>query len=165
MPLIILCGIPCSGKTFRASEIAAYFDSRKKKVVIINEESLKLDKNDSYADSKAEKTTRSSILAEVEKNIAGGDVVVIADSLNYIRGFRYELYCRGRSQRTPICLIHCNTNREITKKRNSEGEKQWNTKLYLYLLMYLKCSTLSLVSMNYQIDLSCQMLETDGRDH
>jgi tRNA uridine 5-carbamoylmethylation protein Kti12 len=46
MPLIVMCGIPGSGKSSRSYEIAEYLKSKyKQKVIIVNEESLKVDKN------------------------------------------------------------------------------------------------------------------------
>jgi len=49
MPIIIMWGIPCSGKTTRATEIGKYFEEEQKKnVVLLNEEKLKFDKNEYY---------------------------------------------------------------------------------------------------------------------
>jgi protein KTI12 len=48
MPLIIMCGIPCSGKTTRAKEIKTYFEEKKKDVVLLNEENLGFNKNEYY---------------------------------------------------------------------------------------------------------------------
>ena len=55
-------------------------------------------------DSKEEKTVRGTLLAETERHI-NSDVVVIIDSLNYIKGYRYELFCRARSSKTPSCVV------------------------------------------------------------
>ena len=55
MPLIIMWGIPWSGKTTRAKEIKNYFEESKKDVVLLNEEELGFNKNDSYKDSSSEK--------------------------------------------------------------------------------------------------------------
>ena len=33
------------------------------------------------------------------------DSVVVLDSMNYIKGFRYELYCSARTFRTPHCVV------------------------------------------------------------
>ncbi len=38
-----------------------------------------------------------------------GDTVVILDSLNYIKGFRYELYCISKHVKSTQCVIHCET--------------------------------------------------------
>lgn len=37
MPLIVITGIPCSGKTTRTSELKQYFENRQKKVEVISE--------------------------------------------------------------------------------------------------------------------------------
>ena len=52
MPFILICGTPASGKTVRAEKIKAYLEqTHSKKVFLINEESLLLQKQDAY-DSK-----------------------------------------------------------------------------------------------------------------
>jgi tRNA uridine 5-carbamoylmethylation protein Kti12 len=52
MSLIVVCGIPGSGKTKRSKEVAAYLSEKySKNVFIINEETLGIDKNTSYASS------------------------------------------------------------------------------------------------------------------
>ena len=41
---------------------------------------------------------------------------MILDSMNYIKGFRYELYCLARNSKTTICLVFCDTDVEIAQK-------------------------------------------------
>lgn len=49
MPLIVMCGIPCSGKTTVTKKLAAYLEKETgKKVEVINEEALNLVKQDAY---------------------------------------------------------------------------------------------------------------------
>ncbi len=49
MPLVLFCGIPSSGKTTRALELKKYLeDQHKCYVVLLNEESLSLDKKEGY---------------------------------------------------------------------------------------------------------------------
>jgi len=49
MPLVLMVGIPSSGKTTRAIELKNYFEEEhKSKVVVINEEFLKMEKNKFY---------------------------------------------------------------------------------------------------------------------
>lgn len=51
MPLIIMVGIPCSGKTTRAKNIAKFLTEEKKlDIQIINEELLDLNKSEYYKD-------------------------------------------------------------------------------------------------------------------
>ena len=100
MPLLLMCGIPGSGKSKRASEIKQYLENtHKKKVVIINEESLQLVKEESYKDPIQEKYTRAFLKSNVEK-VIDAETIVILDSLNYIKGYRYELYCLSRTAKT-----------------------------------------------------------------
>jgi protein KTI12 len=49
----------------------------------------------SEVDAQEEKITRGRLKFEVEKNLVGS-TIVIADSLNYIKGFRYQMYCVAR---------------------------------------------------------------------
>uniref|UniRef100_H3DPK4 Protein KTI12 homolog n=1 Tax=Tetraodon nigroviridis TaxID=99883 RepID=H3DPK4_TETNG len=105
MPLIVICGYPCSGKTRRAEELKAYFEQNgDKKVYIVGEGGLDVDRNTVYADSQKEKDVRSSLKAEVERKINKDDVVIL-DSLNYIKGYRYELFCLVKHAQTPHCLV------------------------------------------------------------
>ena len=97
MPLIIMVGIPCSGKTTRARQIADYLTQEVKlDVEIINEETLGLSKAEYYKDSQSEKILRASLKSNVEKLIDPKRVVIL-DSMNYIKGYRYELYCLARN--------------------------------------------------------------------
>jgi len=49
MPLLILCGIPGSGKTTRSNQLKDFIEATlKKQVVIINEESLNIIKKVGY---------------------------------------------------------------------------------------------------------------------
>jgi len=116
MPLIIITGGPVSGKTKRAHELATYFNkTHEKEVLIINEEALKMDKSVSYKDSNSEKILRLAIKSTVEKSLTTSNIV-IADSLNYIKGFRYELYCIARTLQTTITTIYCKTPLETSKE-------------------------------------------------
>ena len=50
MPLIVMCGIPSSGKTKRATELCDYLrDKLNKQALLINEESIKFDKLEYYS--------------------------------------------------------------------------------------------------------------------
>jgi len=49
MPLIVLCGIPGSGKTRRALEVKEFLEVKHAcKVILINEEFLQLQKKEAY---------------------------------------------------------------------------------------------------------------------
>ena len=71
-----------------------------KNVVIINEQSARPDKTlfQCYETSTEEKLTRSALKSEFDKYVVGDrTTLVILDSLNYIKGFRYELHCISKA--------------------------------------------------------------------
>ncbi len=35
----------------------------------------------------------------------GRDTIVIADGLNYIKGYRYQLYCEAKAVQTASCVV------------------------------------------------------------
>lgn len=111
MPLIIITGIPCSSKTTRTLQLKEYFENEmKKRVDIINEIDViyktGYDRNSFYSDSKKEKCIRSNIKSMVQRILNPNDVLII-DGSNYIKGYRYEIYCMSKLYKTPQCTIHC----------------------------------------------------------
>ena len=97
MPLVVMVGIPCSGKTKRASEISKYMqEEHKQDVQIINEEFLGLNKAEYLVNAQQEKILRASLKSNVEKHLSSQRVVIL-DSMNYFKSYRYELYCLARN--------------------------------------------------------------------
>lgn len=119
MPLVLLCGIPCSGKTRRAKELAEYLEDQCPGTpVYVLGDDLSTSKDTCYTDSWQEKTIRASLKSSVERHLTP-DSVVILDSLNYIKGYRYELYCLSKHLKTPHCVLLCETPVETAKEWNS----------------------------------------------
>ena len=56
------------------------------------------------ADPNEEKKARGALQASVERLLSKKDVV-IADGLNYIKGFRYQLHCIAKALGTPQCVV------------------------------------------------------------
>ena len=54
---------------------------------------------------------RASLKSNVEKYIDAQRVVIL-DSMNYIKGYRYELFCLARNAMTTLCIIWCDTEKE-----------------------------------------------------
>ncbi|EZA49589.1 hypothetical protein DMN91_005673 [Ooceraea biroi] len=113
MPLILITGIPSSGKTTRSLELKEYFEKRfqdRRKVEIISEYDTIIktgyDKNTFYADSKKEKIVRSSLKSDLQRQIDTHDLSIF-DGSNYIKGYRYEIYCMTKLYKTPQCTLHC----------------------------------------------------------
>lgn len=119
MPLVILCGFPCSGKSSRAQELLKFLNENftEKFVVLVSDHTLGVNRNNVFADSTKEKHHRAVLKSEVQRHV-NRDTVVILDSVNYIKGFRYELYCTSKAAQTPHCVIHCDTNEKLVRNWN-----------------------------------------------
>ncbi|XP_016109147.1 protein KTI12 homolog [Sinocyclocheilus grahami] len=50
------------------------------------------------------------------------DDIVILDSLNYIKGYRYELFCLIKHTQTPHCLVYCLTSTDVSSEWNKGRE-------------------------------------------
>jgi len=61
------------------------------------------DRADSVA-SLAEKPGRANLFSNLTRNL-GPESVVICDSLNYIKGFRYQMYCAAREAHARACTV------------------------------------------------------------
>ncbi len=64
-------------------------------IIIINEEKLQINKQDNYSDNTKENQLRGLFWSEVDKALTQ-DNLVILDSMNYIKGFWYELHTLAR---------------------------------------------------------------------
>nr|CAG4650335.1 EOG090X0A11 [Sida crystallina] len=117
MPLVIFTGFPSSGKTTRTKELKTYLTERLgKNVVLISENDIVKHKTD-HGDSSKEKEIRSSLKSEVQRLISQ-DVILILDAGNYIKGYRYELYCISKAAKTTQITIHCDLSAETAWKWN-----------------------------------------------
>lgn len=126
MPLVIVCGYPKSGKTTFSNALVNYIETKlkndnikDKKVILINEESLSINKSEGYKDSHNEKKTRGALKSACNTAL-NTDCYVIIDSLNYIKGYRYELYCIARSIRSPHCVCWIQCDNDISLKFNND---------------------------------------------
>ena len=138
MPSLVITGHPCVGKTTFVRLLSERALCHRSKlvtsVVVISEASACPDrtKAECYHDSRAEKFTRGALKAEFDKHCTsndGGDRVsrlVILDSLNYIKGFRYELHCiaKAAEQRHGVVWVMCESDvaRGWNRKRRKERE-------------------------------------------
>jgi len=126
MPSLVLTGHPCTGKTTFAHLLGARalnHPSRAiSRIVHIRESTACPDrtKSECYSDSHSEKTTRAALKSEFDRAViassnssttaanqdnggsgsnssSSSSTLVILDSLNYIKGYRYELYCISKA--------------------------------------------------------------------
>ena len=112
----MISGYPSSGKTYRSqqlvdffrSKVESSFDPRISRISVhhVNDQSLGIDR-EVYKEAKSEKDARAEEYSAVER-LLGRDVIVIADGLNYIKGFRYQLYCAAKAGRTLSCVVMLN---------------------------------------------------------
>uniref|UniRef100_A0A336MYV6 Protein KTI12 homolog n=1 Tax=Culicoides sonorensis TaxID=179676 RepID=A0A336MYV6_CULSO len=125
MPLIIISGLPSSGKSTRAKELKQYFEGSGKKVHVVSENFIVPkgghQKNDYFADSQKEKMGRADLKSEALRLLTPSDVVIL-DAGNYIKGYRYELYCASKETRNNKCTLFCGITKEqaweFNQKRN-----------------------------------------------
>eukprot|EP01127_Copromyxa_protea_P014243 TRINITY_DN3928_c0_g1_i2.p1 TRINITY_DN3928_c0_g1~~TRINITY_DN3928_c0_g1_i2.p1 ORF type:complete len:254 (-),score=42.09 TRINITY_DN3928_c0_g1_i2:22-783(-) len=106
-------------------------------VVLINDESLNINRNQAYKDSREEKMTRGLIKATCDRHISKS-TIVICDSLNYIKGYRYELWCSSRSAATPSCVVwvkQLDTTVKAWNESNPNEDAKWNPDLLSELVM------------------------------
>jgi protein KTI12 len=132
MPLIIIAGNPCVGKTSFAKLLGQYFNEKGiNKISIINEELLYISKLDGYKNSHCEKNTRGALKSAVDQNL-NSESYIILDSLNYIKGYRYELYCIARTFRTPHCVvwIDCSEHISVYLNNSRNSVEKYDDKMF-----------------------------------
>ncbi|CAL1529887.1 unnamed protein product [Lymnaea stagnalis] len=142
MPLVVLCGFPASGKTFRCRQLFEYLSLEypSKKVHVITDHTEGLNRQEVYSNSLKERELRGNLKSSVQR-LLGKDDVVILDALNYIKGFRYELFCVAKACRTPQCVIYCVTDAETSKAWNNLKDEtdRYSSELIDELIMRFEC--------------------------
>lgn len=56
------------------------------------------------------------------------DAVVIVDALNYIKGFRYQLYCEAKAVPTPSCVVRVGASVEQCREWNKSRHEPYDDK-------------------------------------
>ncbi|XP_045816738.1 protein KTI12 homolog [Trifolium pratense] len=126
MALVVICGQPCSGKSKAAlclAEALKQSSELKYQVRIIDEASFHLDRNQSYANMPSEKNLRGVLRSEVDRSLSK-DTVIIVDSLNNIKGYRYELWCLARAAGIRYCVFYCDVEDDDCRKWNQERREK-----------------------------------------
>ena len=132
MPLIIVTGLPSSGKSKTALDLKQYLDRRLKeendnRVVRIVTDSDNLDwegRDDIFMSIPKEKELRGWLRAEVQRYV-NLDQIVILDAAAYIKGFRYELHCLSKEAKTQYCIVEKLIDTSICWKWNQERIDEW----------------------------------------
>jgi protein KTI12 len=83
-----------------------------------------------------EKKLRSTFMSTVERHLSR-DEWVIADSMAYIKGYRYQMYCAARAIPTPHCLVYCDTPVDLCRQWNLKrsANESFDTKVFEELVM------------------------------
>ena len=92
-------------------------------VRVIDETSFHLDRNQSYANMPAEKNLRGVLRSEVDRSVSK-DSTIIVDSLNSIKGYRYELWCLARAAGIRYCVLYCDADETHCRKWNEERREK-----------------------------------------
>ncbi|SMR44359.1 unnamed protein product [Zymoseptoria tritici ST99CH_3D1] len=132
MPLILLSGYPSSGKTTRSQQLITYLNQqilnspepriKRLKVVHITDDNLGLSR-DVYAAARPEKDARATFSSAI-KRVLDQDTIVVADGMNYIKGFRYQLYCEAKAMQTTNCVVHIGAPPDQCRKWNQSREER-----------------------------------------
>lgn len=133
MPCLILCGHPCSGKTRLAQLIReralASNSTMIHDVVIINEATACPDQSIAacYATSQAEKATRGALRTAFDRSVgedsSSSSTLVILDSSNYIKGFRYELHCISKAAGQKHAVVWVLNESRLCREWNQQRQK------------------------------------------
>lgn len=59
---------------------------------------------DTQQDSRSEKPARGVLFTALQRHL-GNDRIVLVDALNYIKGFRYQMYCAAREAKVRVCTV------------------------------------------------------------
>lgn len=113
MALVVLSGVPGSGKTTLANNLKPLFEATGRSCIIVSEPSVE---EGAFSASRRETTARSDFKSAVHRSLIP-DQVVIADGMNFIKGFRYELWCFARESGLSFCCAFCEaTDEEATER-------------------------------------------------
>ncbi|KAI1384612.1 chromatin associated protein KTI12 [Hypoxylon trugodes] len=145
MPLIIITGFPTSGKTTRAKQLHSYLSERIQQAVattptapqakyrlhLISDQTLSISRSvydlspatpaaHVRSANASEKDARATIYGATKRAMTSDRDIVILDGLNYIKGWRYQLYCEAKNMRTPSCVLQIGCSKERAKSVNEE---------------------------------------------
>ncbi|KAI1094636.1 chromatin associated protein KTI12 [Rostrohypoxylon terebratum] len=147
MPLVIVTGFPTSGKTTRTKQLYHFLEERiqqqsssststttppKYRLHLISDQTLTISRSVYDLSSTpahvrsanaSEKDARASIYGAVKRVLSDRDIVIL-DGLNYIKGWRYQLFCESKAVRTPSCVLQIGCDKERAKAVNEARLKK-----------------------------------------
>lgn len=121
--LIIVTGLPTSGKSTRAKQLHKYLSEKIQSQPLASQYRLHLISDQTQSISRAvydlspkrlpahtrsanasEKDARAALSSAVKRVLSTKDIVIL-DGLNYIKGWRYQLYTEAKNLSTPNVLL------------------------------------------------------------
>ncbi|KAL4262207.1 Protein KTI12/L-seryl-tRNA(Sec) kinase [Pleurotus pulmonarius] len=144
MAFITISGFPSSGKSTRTHQIKAHLEAKiknpeysgpLKQVIVLSDDSLGISRT-AYDDSRAEKPARGTLFTTLQRQM-NTDTVLIVDSLNYIKGFRYQMYCAAREMKLRMCTVYVVATPELCHQWNltRPDEQRYSDKTLNGLIM------------------------------
>ncbi|TDL26087.1 chromatin associated protein KTI12 [Rickenella mellea] len=131
MALITISGFPSSGKSRRAGQLKTYLENRLQdpsysgpqlKVIVISDHTLNIDRA-VYGDGRQEKPARAALFTTMQRQM-GKDAIVIVDAMNYIKGFRYQMYCAAREHSLRVCTVFVAATPDLSREWNAARDAQ-----------------------------------------
>ncbi|KAG5982721.1 hypothetical protein E4U55_001468 [Claviceps digitariae] len=144
MPLIIVSGLPTSGKSTRAKQLYDYLAARiaetepaKYRLHLISDDSLSISRAvydlspdtvrlHTRSANSSEKDARAALYGAVKRVLSDKDFVIL-DGLNYIKGWRYQLHCEAKALRTPNCILRVACSVDQARQVNEERLQRVNS--------------------------------------
>ncbi|KAK2784656.1 hypothetical protein FQN51_003978 [Onygenales sp. PD_10] len=141
MPLIILTGYPCSGLSHRAQQLSTQLSAIQDSLVANTASKPRykfhiVESHDAshprivYDTARSEKEARAVVYGRVKRAL-GKDTIVLVDGMNYIKGWRYQLWCESKAAGTTCCVVHvgtpidqCVANNEARIRKRERKEKE-----------------------------------------
>ncbi|CAE6448195.1 unnamed protein product [Rhizoctonia solani] len=139
MALITLSGFPSSGKTRRADQLKAYLEQKLQEdheetrgwnVSVLTDESLNIPRS-SYDESRLEKPARSALLSAIVRDLSKNTILIV-DSLNYIKGFRYQMYCAAREVGVRVATVFVVATPDLCREWNQKRENRFDNLIQRY---------------------------------
>lgn len=137
--LIIVTGLPSSGKSTRAKQLHDYLSGRvadsKYRLHLISDDSLSISRTvydlsklpaHTRSANAPEKNARAAIYGAVKRVLSDKDIVIL-DGLNYIKGWRYQLHCEAKAVRTPSCILQIGCSKDRAREVNEERRRRKET--------------------------------------
>ncbi|KAH8895104.1 chromatin associated protein KTI12, partial [Thozetella sp. PMI_491] len=137
MPLIIITGLPTSGKSTRAKQLHRYLEERiqaevaaKYRLHLISDQTQSISRTvydlspenlpaHTRSANASEKDARAALYGAVKRVLSTRDIVIL-DGLNYIKGWRYQLHTEAKNARTPSVVLQIGCTRERSKDVNEQ---------------------------------------------